>query len=231
MKTSQAFTLLELLLVIGIVAALTVLGLTTVGALQKRSEEARCVANLRQAGSAMLLYFNDRNGKFFPGKNWFAYPSTKALPNSGMRDYFGISSLKNTMDGDEFLVDTVLTCPGMKKAFPKLYPCPLNRGYAINAYLYMDSPSTPGERMAGAPQQISNVPNLSRMWILSEAPENGFLLGSTDAGAAESPRKNLKFVHDGFQNVVYLDGHVERLEREGFVTPRNRREFWGNLDF
>ncbi len=234
LKSSPAFTLLELLVAIAIVAVLMVLGLKTGAALQKSGDNARCVSNLRQAGSAMLLYFNDRNGRFFPGKNWFAYPSTKALPNSGMRDYFGVISSNNNTNSPEFLRDTVLTCPTMKKAFPNLYPSPLNRGYAINAYLYTVDPAstnTAGDPMKGAPQRISNVPNIPAMWILSEAPENGFLLGSTDAGAAESPRKYLKFVHEGFQNVVYLDGHLERLRYADFVHPPNRREFWGNLDF
>lgn len=60
----RAFTLLELLIVISIIAILASFILVGVRGAKERAEAARCMANLRQIGSALTLFASDNNGNF-----------------------------------------------------------------------------------------------------------------------------------------------------------------------
>lgn len=235
---NKAFSLIELLVAIAVVAIITVLGTAALSAARRGADNTKCVANLRAGSQAMLAYFHDRDGWFFPGKNWFQYPSTKPLPNSGMRDYFGVTETTYDIYDPSLNYDTVITCPAMKRKYPQLYPQALNRGHAINVMLnvkdpdkkYDSFPSSERPKLSGGHYRLSSVPNPARMWMLTDSAVNGGLLGSISVNTAESgDGKYLSMPHHGeIQNIVFLDGHVERITREEFVNPRNKRDFWGN---
>ncbi len=56
-------TLIELMIVIGLIAALSAILFPAVSAMRKRSEGVRCIGNLRQVGVATLAYAAEREGK------------------------------------------------------------------------------------------------------------------------------------------------------------------------
>lgn len=64
-RAPAAFTLIELLVVIGIIAILASLVLPAIGSVRTKSESARCAANLRQIGAALMTFAGEQNG-FFP---------------------------------------------------------------------------------------------------------------------------------------------------------------------
>lgn len=62
-----AFTLIELLAVISIVGILSAIVITAIGSVRTKAKHAACVSNVRQIGTALLLYANDNNGFGPPG--------------------------------------------------------------------------------------------------------------------------------------------------------------------
>jgi prepilin-type N-terminal cleavage/methylation domain-containing protein len=64
-----AFTLVELLVTIAILAILTALLFSAVGSARTGADRTNAIANMRQIGSAIGLYASDKNG-LFPGPLW-----------------------------------------------------------------------------------------------------------------------------------------------------------------
>ncbi len=60
----RAFTLVELLTVIAILAFLAVLIVPQARRMQDSARQGKCLSNLKQIGVAVILYVNDHNGEF-----------------------------------------------------------------------------------------------------------------------------------------------------------------------
>jgi prepilin-type N-terminal cleavage/methylation domain-containing protein len=62
----SAFTLIEMLVVIAIIATLAALLIPAVSSMQERGKATQDLSNLRQVGMATQMYLNDNDGAFFP---------------------------------------------------------------------------------------------------------------------------------------------------------------------
>ena len=67
----SGFTLVELLVVIGIIAVLISILMPSLTRARRESETVQCASNLRQVGMQLLMYADENGGYLFPvGMGW-----------------------------------------------------------------------------------------------------------------------------------------------------------------
>jgi prepilin-type N-terminal cleavage/methylation domain-containing protein len=79
-RSQRGFTLVELLVVIGIIALLISILLPALNAAKERANRVKCASNLRQVGQGLMLYANDNKG---------AYPRVRYNPASDATSFTG----------------------------------------------------------------------------------------------------------------------------------------------
>lgn len=222
---AAAFTLVELLAVIaiiGILAALVIMGL---GKVRSSARQAGCISNLRQIGVAWQLYLGDHKGRFpefatYQMYYWGGSQGTWTSPAPETRPLY------------PYLPDAkAFQCPsdvdeGDRGAFYKL---------SGNCYVMANSAqrgllSRPeAKNRVAISGYYSQLQHPARTIMVFEqtvrASEPGYL-GNTTASYYRSNWHN-----NDTSNILMADGHVETFERAalaGYASPINPPGYtWG----
>ena len=98
MRSRRAFTLVELLVVIGIIAVLIAILVPAVSGAKRHADRVRCASNLRQLAHAIHMYAGDNKG-YFPSaggvngggypNDWIYWQSNRDFDGGALAPYLG----------------------------------------------------------------------------------------------------------------------------------------------
>ena len=217
------FTLVELLVVIGIIAILGGIMLPVISRALDQGKLAACQSNVRRLGEQLLLITTDGPPGFEPG---FLVPYFTNVSGS----YYWFGAIANSLDpGQDISVDTLV------ESKPRYFLCPkaghTHEGSGISGW---------GETAGWSSADLSfgyvgtiSPPDYLRMSTVSNPSATG-LLGDSDADLnydsriffttsdTSTPPSNSKNLpgrrHRGGGNVLSMDGHVNWQSIEDLMS-------------
>ncbi len=208
----SGFTLVELLAVIAIVATLSAILIPVVGHVRESAQASECAGNLRQLGSAFLLYTSDHTGALptehstdeekDAGNEWY-YPNK--LASYAPPERWAIERHGNMRGG-------VWQCPSLdddELSWGAGYGT--NRSHVVLPMgdpVYLSQVTRPAEIVL-----IGDVWSRSRQasWISMVCPECSNWGRSTEANP----------LHGGKANMCFVDGHVEAIDYDDLADNKN----------
>lgn len=214
----RAFTLVELLIVLGIIALLLALLFPALGGLRASAQRTRCMANQRQLFTAYLAYAHDNRGHL-------------VHPGQGTRRVNGWLGLAIVMGGTPDIASGALY-RYLKNQAP--YICPADpdslRSYSINAYLDPD-PFDGAWYWMGRLDQVKR-PAATFVFIESNQTGKG-MVGPINNGSfaiTTAPhdvwRERPGNWHTTGVNLAFADGHTEYMK---WNDPRTVQVGYGAL--
>ncbi|HZZ44227.1 MAG TPA: type II secretion system protein [Tepidisphaeraceae bacterium] len=167
-KRRRGFTLVELLVVIGIIALLISILLPALSSARKAAATVKCASSLREIGNAMQMYSLDNKGYAAPGKLIGVYNGvTNPFWFNFLAKYVTKTKLGNAATNGQDVADAQHTV---------LWGCPAWDGYtAYSTYAGAANQTQPGYGLNGCPEYTSTYPG------------TGITLGDDAATSSGSP--------------------------------------------
>jgi prepilin-type processing-associated H-X9-DG protein len=227
-----AFTLIEILVVIGIIALLLAIMLPTLNKARESARRTACQSNLRQIATGLLMYANDN-------RHWLPSPARGFYPRDDdwMKPIYADSAIARY-----FPSDAIMYCPSDSRQRRTEFDRPFKYSYSVNVLLFGDPGSEPtddGTAMLGQVYPRKKLPfKLTSETILVVDECEATINDGLWVHFEHAPRADMLAVHHDRHvsdtgsmqhmelrgNVVYVDGHV------GYVTRRQAHNYTAIID-
>lgn len=208
-NATSGFTLIELLAVIVIIGILASILIVTVGKVRESGHATQCGSNLRQIQLANILYAQEHGGKYVIaaiGDGSGTDPERKWFINT---EFYANLSSRKAQSFENWPIE--LLCPTSVAAGNT--PEALHYTYAAYSFGYNVTQKISGERrfiqneVARPAASIAWADSVD--WLIDWTGTKNY----DDSAPTTSKSKAVAYRHDGKANVVYWDGHVNRLNR------------------
>lgn len=224
--TSQAFSLVELLVTVVIIAILASLLIPGLQRARYTALRVKDLGNLRQVGTALLNFTGDNNGRLpgpTPTGQQATYYGAQANAATAFLAYYLAPYLNCPTDSNNSYV--VRTCPPLINAGVRAVQ-PVDTATKINYLVnygtseippdakgvrtlfgntYYNPPVYPWSLQSLTAQSLE----LSKLWALCDLDQK--CTSPTVKASGWFPTLPAKPVHGNTRNFLYLDGHVESL--------------------
>ncbi len=198
-RSRQGFTLIEMLVVIGIIALLAAILFPVFGRVRENSRKSSCLSNLKQLSASFLLYAQDYNDKF--------PHSAQASDPVGGGWVLGAGGAVYTFPTN---VSQGALYPYVKNT--QVYICPSDLNGKTKNLSYSMNMICSQKRLSGASKTSQTILLIDESATLNDGNFNSQLCGGNDKPTV---------IHADGANMGYLDGHTkwqrpDQLQKKDF---------------